>query len=232
MARAGYHGAIYERPTYGLGEAAHYLGIPPATLRSWTHGRPYPSKTGPRHFKPLIDFARKETQLSFQNLVEAHIIRGLRMAYGMDLSKIRHAIGYARKVFKDKHPLLNPKMQTDGVDLFWKWAQTENLNREGQYAIKEILDAHLKRVSWAGGNPVRLFPFRRWNETEEETPVMIDPTISFGRPVLTDTGVPTAIVAERFQGGEKIPDLAEDYGVTPELIEEALRRETSLVTAA
>jgi uncharacterized protein (DUF433 family) len=224
---------IFERPTYGLAEAAHYLAIPVTTIRSWLHGRPYPTKTGVHRFQPLIHLAAGHHLLSFQNLVEFQIVRGLRKAYGIDVSKIREAIAYAKKTFNDAHPLLNPQMQTDGVDLFWRWAQIENLNRGGQFAIKEILDAHLKRVSWSKGIPVRLFPFRRWDETTTEAmPVMIDPAVSFGRPVLIGSGVPTAIIAERFQGGETIPELAKDYALSQAQVEEALRRETSLVTAA
>ena len=33
-------------PAYGIAEAAHYLRIPTATLRSWVHGRYYPTVAG------------------------------------------------------------------------------------------------------------------------------------------------------------------------------------------
>lgn len=224
---------LYERPTYGLAEAAHYLAVPPATLRAWVHGRPYPVRGGTRKFQPILRLARGQGQLSFSNLVEAQIIRGLRKAYQIDLSKIRNAVAYARTKFQDPHPLLNPRMSTNGVDLFWQWAQTENLSRGGQFAIREILDAHLKRVSWADGNPIRLYPFRRWDEDlDAATPVMIDPKISFGRPVVAGTGIPTAVIAERFQGGEGIEELAADYGMAVDQVQEAIRRETALVKAA
>ena len=35
---------LREMPAYGINEAAHYLGIPKATLRSWVLGRPYPKR--------------------------------------------------------------------------------------------------------------------------------------------------------------------------------------------
>jgi len=35
-----------ELPSYGITEAAHYLRLPTATLRSWLRGRYYPTETG------------------------------------------------------------------------------------------------------------------------------------------------------------------------------------------
>ena len=55
--------------------------------------------------------------------------------------------------------------------------------------------------------------------------MVIDPNVSFGRPVLAGTGIPTAVIAERFNAGETIAELIEDYNRTPTEIEEAIRCE-------
>jgi DNA-binding transcriptional regulator YiaG len=54
---------LREMPAYGIVEAAHYLGIPKATLRSWVLGRHYPTGTGKRFFRPIIELADKEQRL-------------------------------------------------------------------------------------------------------------------------------------------------------------------------
>ena len=41
-------------PAYTVSEAAHYLYVPEATLRSWVMGRMYPVSVGERYFEPLI----------------------------------------------------------------------------------------------------------------------------------------------------------------------------------
>jgi uncharacterized protein (DUF433 family) len=61
--------------------------------------------------------------------------------------------------------------------------------------------------------------------------VVIDPHISYGRPVLVGTGIPTAVVAERYKAGEPIDELAEDYGRSRKEIEEAIRCELWLDAA-
>jgi uncharacterized protein (DUF433 family) len=54
---------------------------------------------------------------------------------------------------------------------------------------------------------------------------LIDPYIAFGRPVLTGTGIPTAVIADRYKAGESIDELANDYEQDRFRIEEAIRCE-------
>jgi len=44
--------------------------------------------------------------------------------------------------------------------------------------------------------------------------VVIDPHVSFGRPVLAGTGIPTAVLAEQFKTGDPVLVLAKDYGAS------------------
>ena len=55
--------------------------------------------------------------------------------------------------------------------------------------------------------------------------VVVDPRIAFGRPVLVGTRIPTEVIYQRFEAGESIEQLADDYGRTPSEIEEAIRCE-------
>lgn len=86
---------------------------------------------------------------------------------------------------------------------------------------------HLDRVEWDdGGLPIRLYPFTRRSESADAPmPVVIDPRVAFGRPVLVGRAVPTAVLADRFKAGDHLSELAEDYEVSTEAIEEAIRCE-------
>jgi len=66
---------------------------------------------------------------------------------------------------------------------------------------------------------------REKRELTEPRYVLIDPYVAFGRPVLTGTGIPTAVIADRYKAGESIDELAEDYGQDRFHIEEAIRCE-------
>lgn len=217
-----------ELPTYGIMEAAHYLQIPPATIRSWVFGRDYPIQGGKRFFKPIILRPDKERPLlSFMNLVEAHILDAIRREHGVQLQKVREALAYLRSRFPSKHPLADQKFETDGLDLFIeRYGRLISISQAGQLAVRNLIQTYLRRIERdAHGIPIRLYPFTRKRTVDEPMAVVIDPYVSFGRPILVGTGIATAIVAERYKAGESMDDLADDYGRQRSEIEEAIRCE-------
>jgi uncharacterized protein (DUF433 family) len=61
--------------------------------------------------------------------------------------------------------------------------------------------------------------------------VVIDPYVSFGRPVLTRSGLPTVVIAERYKAGESVDELADDYDRERLEIEEAIPCELQIKAA-
>ena len=223
-----------ELGAYGLLEAAHYLNIPASTLRSWVVGRNYPTESGLKFFAPLIPLADpRDRLLSFVNLVEVHVLDAIRREHAVALPKVRQAVAYLRTRFPSKHPLADHRFETDGLDLFVrKYGQLINASRSGQLAMRQLLEAHLRRIERdPAGFPLRLYPFTRKREPDEPRVVVIDPYVSFGRPVLVGTGIPTTIIADRYKAGESIDELAHDYGRPRLEIEEAVRCELQLEAA-
>jgi uncharacterized protein (DUF433 family) len=215
-------------PAYTVSEAAQYLLMPRPTLRSWVAGRPYPTRAGQKYFRPLVALPQhRPPVLSFVNLVEVHVLDALRREHQIPLDQVRVAIDYLRRKLGVRHPLADQNLETDGLDIFvQKYGQLINITREGQLAIRQLLQAHLRRIDRdPSGLAVRLYPFTRKRLAEEPKAVVIDPLIAFGRPVLAGTGIRTAIVADRYKGGESVDDLAKDYGRQRLEIEEAIRCE-------
>jgi uncharacterized protein (DUF433 family) len=168
--------------------------------------------------------------LSFTNLVELHVLNAIRRHHKIPLDKVRQGITYIKKSLNTEHPLAYEKLYTDGVDLFVEHlGQFINASRQGQLAIPEIVRVYLKRIEWDEfGWATRLFPFTRSQETELPTWIVIDSRVSFGQPVVVDTGVPTAMFAQRYAAGESIDELAADYGCDRLKVEEAIRYELSM----
>lgn len=221
-----------EVPTYGIPEAAHYLHMPVATLRSWVLGRNYPVEGGQRRFRPLITIADpKHKLLSFVNLAEAHVLGAFRRGYHVPLPNIRAALDYASTTFNTEHPLIEQEFETNGVSLFIDHLDVlVDASAHGQ-VVHEFLKAHLGRLHRENEIVTRLFPFTRPDPTASPKSIFIDPTVSFGRPVLAAAGIPTASLMERYSAGESIEHLAMDYGCERLDVEEAIRCET-LETAA
>jgi uncharacterized protein (DUF433 family) len=217
-----------ELPAYTISDSAHYLRIPRSTLRAWVAGQAYRRNGATRMFKPIIDLPdRHVSLLSFINLVEAHVLDAIRRHHEISLQKVRKAAGYLADHLGSRHPLVDQRFETDGVDLFIRrYGELINISQSGQLAMRQILEAYLRRVEWdQTGVVARLYPFTRKRAVDEPKAVVIDPRISFGRPVLVGSGIPTAVIAERYKAGESVDELADDYGRKRLDIEEAIRCE-------
>ncbi len=222
-------------PAYSVAEAAHYLRMHEATLRSWVVGRLYPAGGQTKRSRPLIHLDDPTKQyLSFINLVEAHVLAAIRRRHGVKLPKVRKALDYMRRQFSAEHPLIDQAFQTDGLDLFVeRYGELINASREGQHAMKEIIGVYLKRIDWdAKGLPIKLYPFTRDTQSDaapasDPRVVVMNPAISFGRPVIAGTGIPVSSIYERYKTGDSVADLVRDFRLETSAIEEAIRCEAA-----
>jgi uncharacterized protein (DUF433 family) len=220
-----------DMPAYGIPLAAHYLRIPVGTLQYWVRGKRYSTDQGMKHARPVIALPDpKRALLSFFNVVEAHILRALRKETRIQLPHIRKAIQFLEKKYGKTHPLLRYKFKTDGVSLFVdRLGKLIDVSGFGQLVMPEMME-HLERLDFKDELVSRLYPFTRPHAAGPKT-IFIDPQYSFGRPVLARICIPTSVIAERYEAGESVGDLARDYGCEPLDIEEAIRCELSAKAA-
>jgi uncharacterized protein (DUF433 family) len=223
-----------EVPAYSVGEVAHYLCMPKTTVRAWVSGTRYTSRSGDQKpFKNVVDLPKPGIALlSFFNLVEVHALRSLRVHHNIELQKIRLALDFVKERFGWDRPLIHQGFMTDGVSLFVEHlGNIIDVAADGQMVIREVMN-HLKRIEWESSIAARLYPFTRLNIEDAPMSVFIDPRHSFGRPILRDARVATAVIATRYKSGDSMDDLALDYGCSRLEIEEAVRCELPLRAAA
>lgn len=216
-------------PAYDARTITRYLGIPQATLHHWTHG--YGLASGRRQL-PIITLDDPDGRFfSFANLIELHVLNALRNEHQVRLPSIRSAVTYLQAELKSKRPLLEQALETDGANIFVEHlGQLLNASKHGQTAMPELLRSYLRRIERdAHGWPVRLFPFTRVRaKSSDPRLIAMDPSVAFGKPVITGSRVPTREVFERYRLGESVSELADDFGRQVAEIEEALRIETGL----
>jgi uncharacterized protein (DUF433 family) len=149
------------------------------------------------------------------------------------MQRIRRALLEFNAMETSEHPLLDPRLETDGLHLFLHDGDAYfNLNRAGQMGLAEILSTYLKRIDRFDSGEMIFFPFIASEDADEPRNIQMTPQIAFGRPVLANTGIAVDIVAGRFRARDTVSDLAEEYGVPAKLIEEAIRLEFPLLNAA
>jgi len=225
---------MHDTPAYTPSEAARILGLPVATLKAWSFGQTNRIPSGEvRKFHAVIRPAdARHRLLSFANLCELHVLSAIRRKHKVSLPKVRASVDYVKRKLGSERPLLDRDFKTNGIDLFVTHASTLlNVSRQGQEALRGEFEHALARIERdRSGTPIRLFPYSRSSMADKNQPktVVIDPRLAFGRPVISEVAVPTAIIIDRFRAGDSVTELAGDYGVGKEEIEEALRFEQRL----
>lgn len=217
---------ILETPIYGLLEAAGYVRVPYQTLRYWVKGT--------QSVPPLIRLApQSPARLSFTNLLECHMLSAMRALYNLRLPKVRRALATVGRLFPSRHPLVDFEFQTDSVDLFIHRLPDEliNLSKDGQLGMQEMLSVHLQRIHRDPSGLLTFFPFVEERSAAEPKIIMMNPAVAFGKPVISGTGISTAVIASRFHARESVSELAREYGRAQTEIEEAVRWESRSLAA-
>ena len=223
--------SVFDTPAYSASEAACILNISVNTIRAWCFGQNYRSAAGaPKRFEPVIRPSdMKGKLLSFANLCELHVLSAIRRHHKISLPKVRESMTYLRSKLDADRPLIDRQFHTNGIDLFVKHAShLLNVSRQGQEALRGDFELALARIERdRKGAPIRLFPFSRTSDGAQEQPkaIVIDPRLSFGRPILSSVAIRTDVIVGRFRAGDSMAEMAKDYGVDEKEIEEALRFE-------
>ncbi len=215
-------------PAYTLEDAAHYVGASPTTLRTWFRGRPaYSTKKGAfrRAAIPAIlpTEAGPREPLSFIDLMEAHVLFEIRRVYKFPMKKIKVAMKYlAEQLDGNLSFMAHRDFYHDRTDLFLGEDKTLLcLTQSGQLADPTILADGLRQISYgADGFADEFYPKMG---TVDQRQFFINPSINYGRICLVRLGVGAEALAARYKSGEKMYEIAEDYGATTEEIVEAIR---------
>lgn len=216
----GFYGGLQpgDVPLYTIAAAARTLALPASTVRWWAFGR---AADG---YQPVVD-ADSPGLLTFNHLVELHVVKALTRGRGIPLQAVRRAVEYAATEMKVNRVLLSRDLFTFGDKLlFRQLGEIVDISRSGQLALEQIVETFMHRIErFDDGLPSKLHPsFTSEQQVDNSYPVSMSPLIAFGEPTLAGTGIKTAVVTARVDSGETPDEIAEDYGVRIELVMNAL----------
>jgi uncharacterized protein (DUF433 family) len=141
----------------------------------------------------------------------------------VSVKHLRDALAFAEEKLGIRRLLLREELRTEAGRVFLeRYGQLMDLTASGQLAMKLALESHLKRIEWdAAKFPLRLYPFVV-PPGSTERPIVIDPQIAFGRPVLARKAISTLAIVDRVDTGETVDDVAADYDLRPDEVEQAI----------
>lgn len=207
----------YRDPLLTPGETARHLRIPKSTMYNWLSdeaaGAPLVHRVTPEK--------RGWPSVPFVAVIEAYVLRTLRVDLGLKKSTVREAAAAIRKQFDTPYGLATRRIATDGIDIFVEHAGRELARaHDGQTPIREIIENDLQFIDWdKDDTPNRL----RLRQYPDVAPVIIDPRFAWGSPVVEVNRVPVAAVVDLWRSGESIRTVADEYGLTYEQTEAICR---------
>lgn len=218
------------------------MRMTPARLRRWVGGYTYwlrDSATKKSRRKrppviktdlPVIDDA---IALSFLELMELRVVKAI-VDKGVSLQHVRIAAQLASDRFETDHPFASRRVFTDGQAIFsaitddsarpdvvrWKKNDIDQIIAGG------IFDQFLEEIEF---DP-RTSLASKWWPQGRNCPVVLDPRISFGAPVIAGTAVRTSVIA-RMAHRASVQDAAIAFELQLQQAEAALAFESELAAA-
>lgn len=217
---------------YSVADAARLLRMPALNIRRWLAGYTYKrdglSYSVPPLWVPELPKVDNSIELSFRDLIELRFVKNFTHA-GVGLKTIRNCLEYARQVVDNDRPFLTSQFRTDGRTIFLESMSKVNDDeavlldlREHQYAFKAMIESSFRDLDMEADEVTRWRPFHGKDS------IVIDPARSFGKPIASEFGVPTAALADAVEAEGSIDRVAALYEVSPAAVRDAMRFEGEL----
>lgn len=192
---------------YSRASAARLLRVNPSTLNRWVSGYTYQTQSGKVRkeavVSPSVPVLEGEVALSFVDLIELRVVKGL-LDRGLSLQAVRRARDLAQEHFPVPHPFASRRVFTPAEgsrkSVFIESVENDvdadflELTSTGYLQIQAgpIVEGFLEEIEFDEQTALA----DRWWPMGREVPVVLDPKVAFGAPVVQGTGVRTEIVSD------------------------------------
>lgn len=211
-------------PAYTLTEAARYTQGHASTVSSWFNRD--------TSLGPALVGRQKGNPLSYLQLVEVAFVVTV---WNLDitLGEIRNTRNYFRQRFNAEFPFATLRFQSEGYNLLLDLQQVEPSGERERF----LLGGKGGQLAWSPLLGERFLEFEYendlaviWHVAGPRSPVKIDPRMNFGAP--TVNGIPTWAVKGRYEAGEVVEEIQEDFNLESAEVVAALEFEGMQLRAA
>lgn len=209
--------SAYSTPIYSQSEAARIIQAPTSSFGRWAQGHRFKQRQeGEWGSSPaLLTGVRpgRGITVSFNALAEGFIVETFRRA-GLPLARIRPAVDVLRNEIGLENALLSERLMTDGAEILYRNGEGELVVvRNHQGVFKEVVSEYLKSITYRDG-----FVSLIHLPTFEVVDVVVDPHRNSGQPTIDRLGVRVEDVLSRVRAGERVVEVADDFGLQPKEI--------------
>jgi uncharacterized protein (DUF433 family) len=215
---------------YGVGQAAELLGLRSQRVRAWLDGYERAGVSYP----PVVREERTGVEIvTWGEFIELGYLREYRHA-GVSLQALRPVISELRERYNTPYPLATQRPYVADKELVMQLQDEHGVNQDiwmvvrshQQLLLSKNTKAFLRKVEF---NPAGVSA--QWKPAGKQSPVTIDPEVSFGLPAVQ--GVSTERIFEAWSSeGEDTAWVAESYDIDEQLVRAALSYEETFRAVA
>lgn len=220
---------------YTVPEAARLSRVPAPRIRRWIRGYTFPTLGGPHRSDPIftadIEPIEATLALSFLDLQEVLFVDAFLRA-GVSWKTIRMAHAAAEERI-GRHPFSTGRFTTNGRRIFLDLMEESRSSDAAflelvtsQLAFRRFVEPYQVKLEFGGdGQAIRWWPIGKSRR------IVVDPQRSFGQPIVSREGVPTAILAKAFEVERSVSTVARWYKVRSQSVSDAVEFESALKAA-
>lgn len=211
-------------------EVARYLDVPSRTMGGRVDPRPGSTQQSIVTAGPVR--VRGEARVPFIGLAEAYVLRAMRQAQ-LPMQRIRPALEKLAHDEHLRHALASERLFTDGAELLIDMAAGDKaatdavaelvVVRSGQRVLPEVVRDYLRRVTFSSGY-AQVVPLPVFGDDT----VVVDPSRGFGQPIFATSGARVEDAIDLFKAGVDVHDVADEFAISVEVLQQALRGRLSL----
>jgi uncharacterized protein (DUF433 family) len=225
---------------YTRADAARLLRMTPSRVNRWAQGYSYwltyKPEREPREQPPVVRTHLPKlggaVLLTFLDLMELRVVKAL-VDQGLSLQYVRRVAKLASDIFRTPYPFASRRVYTDGEKVFASLSadvgvsQIVELTRgRPQIIAGEVFEQYLEEIDF----DVRSALAERWWPLGRSVPIVLDPKIAFGAPVIAGTSTRADVVSASARNNDR-QSAAEAYQVSLESVDGAVELESFLAAA-
>ena len=155
-------------------------------------------------------------------LIEVVVAGKFRKAQRVPLRRVRKAYENAQQQFQLEYPFAHLRLEALGGHIV-TWIQgpprdsAQALDAPAQWTLPGLVQETIDQILYSEDLASRWWPLGK------HIPIVIDPRISTGLPVIDKTGVTVEILHKRWKAGQEMKFLARDFDLEEPLVEQVLR---------
>lgn len=207
---------------YSFSEAAHLASVSTTTVKNWLFGYTVRGRDVP----PLFPSSDAD-MVSFLQMIEIMVAgRFRKSALGgksIPFRAVRDAYVNARESLSIEYPFAHMRLEAVGghivhfLRVSGSVGSYQTLDAPEQWTLPGLLRETVDQIDYHHELASRWFPIGK------SVPIVVDPRLSAGLPVIEGRGVTVQAIRNRFKAGLRIEFIARDFEMEPRLVETALQ---------